>query len=157
MRLWSGILALTTALLVSGCGFSPAFGTNSRAEDLRNQVVVSTPSSRIGFNLRAALQDRFGLVDEGRYALDVVVDQERTVAAVSEDGDTTRFDLTGRANWTLMEMGQAVGQGTATSFSSYSATGSTVAAQSAADDAEVRLAAKIAELIVADLILLTVP
>ena len=140
---------------LGGCGFSPALGTDGPAQALRDQVAVSAPDTVAGFRLRTAIGDRLGRGEGGAFQLAVVLNDTRAPAAVTEDGDTTRFDLIGQAEWVLTSTntGATFDQGSVRSFSSYSATGSTVATQVAADAAAARLSRSLADLIVADLIL----
>ena len=73
---------------------------------------------------------------------------------ITLDGDTTRFNLVGTADWTLSDMaGGAVTAGDVSTFTSYSATGSNVATQAAQADASARLAVAMADLIVSRLLL----
>lgn len=140
-------------LALSGCGFAPAYGTGGAAQVLRGAVDVSAPDTIPGFQLAARLSDRLGPVAAPRFALSVTLDLNQSAAAINVEGDTTRFNLVGSAPWVLTEAGSGATllTGTARSFASYSAIGSTVATQTAADDAQTRLATVLADLIVADL------
>lgn len=66
----------------------------------------------------------------------------------------TRYTLTGAAEWRLLEADTGVERlsGRAESFTSYSTTGSTVAMQTAEDDASTRLMRILADQIVTRLI-----
>ncbi|SEW45058.1 LPS-assembly lipoprotein [Cognatiyoonia koreensis] len=136
------------------CGFTPAFGPRRSAEGLRNQVHVIAPDTVTGFALRTAIEDQIGRATSPVYTLTLTQREARNVAAVSAVGDTTRFDIRGAVDWVLgSESGGQVGAGTVRTFTSYSATGSTVATQAAEADARNRLARSLADLVVADMIL----
>ncbi len=144
--------ALLGLLALAGCGFTPAFGTGGASTPLRNAVSVTSPDTVAGFRLRSRLTDRLGATTVPKYLLNVTLRTEQTAAAITTEGDTTRINLRGFANWTLADNdGGVLLQGDTQSFTSYSATGSTVATQVAATDAQARLSIALADLIVADL------
>ena len=147
-------LALTALAALAGCGFAPAFGDQGTAQKLRGAVAVTAPATTLGFALRQRVADRLGATTAPRYALTIEITQETEAAAITTDGDTTRFQLIGVATWALTDTGgSALTQGRAETFTSYAATGSTVATQAAAGDAADRLARTLADQIVDDLTL----
>lgn len=136
------------------CGFTPAFGPGRSAEGLRNQVSIIAPDTVAGFALRTAIEDQLGRATSPVYTLTLTQTETSNSAAILPDGDTARFDLRGTVNWTLgSDAGGQVGTGTVGSFTSYSATGSTVATQAAEADARDRLSRTLADLVVSDIIL----
>jgi LPS-assembly lipoprotein len=140
---------------LGACGFVPAYGTNGAASALRGQVSVSGPDTIAGFRLRTRLEDRLGMpTGSARYALTTTLDIDQEGAAISSDGSTTRFSLAGTATYDLRDQttGQSIAQGSVDSFTAYSTTGSTVAAESAREDALARLAVILADLIVTRLL-----
>jgi len=147
-----GLLLALCAL--PACGFTPAFGPGRSAQGLINQVRVVAPDTVAGFALRTAIEDQLGRPSVPTYTLELTQQDTRDVAAVAVDGDTTRFDIRGSVDWVLgSDVGGFVGGGTVQTFTSYSATGSTVATQAAEDDARDRLARALADLVVSDIIL----
>lgn len=147
-------------LLFSGaslgaCGFQPVFRTGGAGNRLRGSIVVETPETVPGFQLGTALIRAFGSANSPRYVLRVELSETQSAAAVTFEGDTSRFDLTGVAAWSLVTLGNeaVVASGTSQTFTSYSATGSTVATQTAKRDARERLSNALADLIVADVAL----
>tara|TARA_R110002051_G_scaffold271530_1_gene331986 strand:+ start:21632 stop:22135 length:504 start_codon:yes stop_codon:yes gene_type:complete len=145
---------LLGALTLSGCGLAPVYGTQGTATPLRGAIAVTAPETVAGYRLRARFTERFGHVGEARYFLVVTMTQAPTPATITTDGDTTRFNLVGTANWTLNDAaGAPLKAGTVETFTSYSATGSTVATQASETDAEARLSTALADLIVARLII----
>jgi len=145
---------LLGALALSGCGLAPVYGTQGTATPLRDAVAVTAPETVAGYRLRARFTERLGHVGAARYFLVVTMTQVPTPATITTAGDTTRFNLVGTANWTLSDAaGAELATGMVETFTSYSATGSTVATQAAETDAEARLSAALADLIVARLIM----
>lgn len=144
---------LLGALCLSGCGFRPVFGENGVGNALLDNVEFQTPDTVLGFRVRTALTDRFGDGSAPKYLVTIDLNETQSTAAVTSEGDTTRFDLTGVASWTLSDRsGSEISQGSVQTFTSYSATGSTVATQAAEPDAREKLAITLADLITADLI-----
>lgn len=108
----------------------------------------------MGFRLRDRLEERLGRATAPTFALDVQLGQALTPATITVDGDTTRFNLVGTADWVLRSAaGSSLTSGQVETFTSYSATGSTVATEAAATDAAARLSVALADLIVSRLIL----
>ncbi len=138
--------------MLAGCGFAPAFGTGGAAATLRNAVMVDAPDTVPGFHLRTRITERLGAATAPRFTLAVTLRQEQKAAAITTEGDTTRVNLLGFVDWAVTDAaGSIVAQGKSQTFTSYSATGSTVATQTAASDAEKRLVTALADMIVADL------
>ena len=141
--------ALLGLLIMAGCGFAPAYGPSGEAEKWQNAVSIDAPDTVFGFRMRAQLTETLGHPTTPQYTLSVSPKTVPVSATITEDGDITRFNLTGNAEWTLTDVqGRQVNAGLAQTFTSYSATGSTVATQSAESDAGDRLAVALADLIV---------
>ena len=141
--------ALLGLLSLAGCGFAPVYGSAGAADGLRNAVVVTASETVAGFALRSRLVDRLGPVETARYTLDARIETVRTAAAINSAGDTTRFNLVGTASWVLTDdEGRMLLTGESQTFTSFSATGSTVATQAAVRDARERLAITLADMIV---------
>lgn len=146
-------LAGIVGMGLSACGLQPVYAPGADALALRNAVDVTAPPTVAGFGLREQVIRRLGTAAEPRFDLAVTLSSSRAPAAIAVDGDTTRFNLTGTAQYTLTE--RATGgslTGSVRTFSSYSATGSTVATQAAEDDAAARLSVALADLIVSRLL-----
>ena len=152
------ILKLTAALPLAGCGFAPVYGTNGAGQSLRGRIAYRAPNTPEGFRLRTRLEDRLGRVEQGDYLLTVQLDIAEVAVVISTAQDINRFNLPGKATWTLTEPGNdtPLASGTAETFTAYSAFGTTVATREAQDDARDRLAIALADLIVTDLIAATV-
>lgn len=136
-----------------GCGFAPVYGESTA---LREQVAYRTQDSVAGFELRGRLEERLGVATSPRYILSVTQTSRRRTAAITDDGDITRFNLIGTANWVLSDRATRaeIESGQVETFTGYSATGATSATQAAEDDAARRLSVALADLIVTRLLLL---
>lgn len=119
---------------------------------LRDAVTVEPGETVFDYRLRVALEDRLGTGAD--YGLAFTTEVEELQAAVTQEGQITRFNVTGLADWVLRDAaGAEVARGQARGFTSYLTTGSTVATEAAARDAEVRLATILAEQIVMRLVM----
>jgi LPS-assembly lipoprotein len=144
-------------LATAACGFTPVYGPGGAGTRLQGRVTVVAPQTVAGFRLRTRLEDQFGRGGANDLVLTVTLAEKRESAAITPQGDITRFSLLGTADWTLTSGTREVATGRATSFTSYSATGSTVATQSAETDARTRLSVTLADLILADVLLVPLP
>lgn len=106
--------------------------------------------------MRQRLAERLGS-GGATYLLNVSQTARERAAAINDAGDTTRFNVVGTARWRLSEIatGKTVASGQADAFTSYAATGSTVATQSTRDDAVRRLAIIHADMITSRILLLS--
>ncbi len=142
-----GLLGLT------GCGFAPIYGEGNA---FRDAIAFEATDSVSGFRLRQRLEDQLGRSPAPRYLLKVDLTSRQRAAAITADGDTSRLNIIGTANWTLTDIarGTKVETGEVEAFTSYSATGSTIATQSTQDDAAARLAVILADMIVSRILIL---
>ena len=149
------LLTFIAALPVAGCGFTPVYGTDGATRTLRGRIAYRAPDTPEGFRLRTRLEDRLGRVERGDYLLTVEMDIDEVAVVISSAEDINRFNLPGKATWTLTEPGNdtPLASGVAQTFTAYSAFGTTVATQEAQDDARNRLAIALADLIVTDIII----
>lgn len=150
--------ALLALLAVGACGFTPALAPGGGMLKLRNTVAVSAPDTIAGFAIRSRLIDRLGLATTPIAMLSVNVEQALDVASQSQIGSILRYNVVGAAGWQLTAANGTVwGSGQVEGFTSYAATGSTVATQSAATDAVGRLMTILADKVVTQLMLLDLP
>ena len=147
----AALLGLTA---LCGCGFAPVYGDGNA---LRGRIGYETEASVAGFVLRGRLEERLGVAAAPRYLLTVTQTSQRTTAAITSDGDITRLNLIGTANWSLSEAttGNEIETGQVETFTGFAATGSTSATQAAGDDAARRLAVSLADMIVSRLLILS--
>lgn len=146
--------ALLGVFAVVGCGLTPVYGTNGSATALRGAIAFDAPETVAGYRLRTRLIAKLGATQTERFRLVVQLAQTRSPATITTVGDTTRFNLSGSAQWALRDTSDALlTDGTVETFTSYSATGSTVATKAAETDAQARLAVALADLIVAKVVI----
>ena len=146
---WSRRSAFLGLLAVAGCGFTPVYAPDSTASTLRDAVQITAPETVEGYAMLQALRDRLGNAATPAYALTVTLDITEVAAATTTEGNTTRYTLPGEATYVLNNVaGITLTQGTVASFTSYSATGTTVATSTAQADARARLAQLLADQIV---------
>lgn len=146
--------ALLGFLALAGCGFAPVYGDGGGP---RGYFTYQTPETIAGYRLREQLEQRLGLPVDARYRLSVTLSENRKPAAITAAGDTTRYNVIGTAVWTLTDIasGEETAKGEVETFTSYAATGSTVATQAAAADATARLSVALADMIVGRLLILS--
>ncbi len=156
--MWSSdrrhFIALAGALALAGCGFAPAYGPGGGAAGLLGAVSPDAPQTRDDFALLRRLSERLGPVQAPRYRLAYRVETDVLGQAITPSGATTRYSLTGTAEYTLHDGGTdaVLLTGKVSSFTSWSATGSVVATSSAEDDAHRRLMRMLADQIVTRLL-----
>ena len=146
-------------LALSGCGFTPALGTGGAAAGLIGRVRAADPVDAPGFDLVRRLEERLGPSSVAEYDLTYRITTGTEGVAITADGAITRYNLTGKVGWELVRQvdGQRMAGGTEASFTSYSATGSTVAGLAAQEDAARRLMVILADQIVARLMVAALP
>ncbi len=145
---------LFSLLGLAGCGLTPIYGTGG---GYGGKIAYEGSNSVIGFRLRKQLEQRLGVSTEPQYTLRATVRNSERAAAITSAGDTSRFNIIGTATWSLTEIstGQQIDSGQVQTFTSYSATGSTIATQSTRDDAQARLSAILADMITTRILALT--
>ncbi len=149
---WSDPLRLIALLALAGCGLTPALGPGAPAAALRGTVTVAGGETVFDYRLRTAIEDRIG--QGSGYVLNFAASTEEVQAAVSPDGTITRYNITGRAEWSLVDgVGAVIAEGVAGGFASYLTTGSTVSTEAAQEDAVNRLAVALADQIVTRLMI----
>ncbi|PJI84554.1 LPS-assembly lipoprotein [Yoonia maricola] len=147
-------MLLISLMGLAGCGFAPVYSTSN---GFRGRVAFETDESVAGFRLREQLEDRLGRSSAPAFVLKATVQSSQRSAAITSEGDTSRFNIIGTATWSLRDTtsGQIIDSGEVEAFTSYSATASTVATQATQDDAEARLSVILADLIVSRVLVLS--
>lgn len=135
---------------LAGCGYQPVYAPGSVARDLRGAVLVDPPSDPVGFVLVNELERRFGEPQSVRYRLTASIAMAEDAIGITADQIITRYRLRGRVDYAVVDpaTGERLTSGQAQSFTSYSATSTTVATRSAKQDAEERLMIILADQIV---------
>ena len=143
-----GVAALT------GCGFTPAYGPQGGGAKLLGGIAPDTPSTPDEFELVRRLAARLGPPDPARYRLTYEVGTDVIRQGITPDNATTRFRLSGEVRYTMRDAGSdaVLLTGAVNSFTSWSATGTFVATQSAEQDAHRRLMHILADQIVTRLL-----
>jgi len=141
---------LLMPLALAACGFTPAYGPQGPARGLMGRVRIDDPASRDAFDLVERLEERLGRAQVARYDLSYSITTQPVGVGITKASDITRYNLTGAIDWTLTdrESGTRVAGGRVESFTSWSATGSTVAGLAAEEDAHRRLMHILADQIV---------
>ncbi|MBW6505933.1 MAG: hypothetical protein K0B00_04190 [Rhodobacteraceae bacterium] len=145
---------LISLAALAGCGFTPAFGPGGGAGVLLGAVVPDAPATRDDFALTRRLAERLGPPEAPRFRLAYTVATAASGQAIKPDNATTRFSLHGTAAFRLIAIGSGAEllAGEVDGFTSWSASGTTVATRAAEDDAHVRLMRILADQIVTRLL-----
>jgi len=145
---------LLPAGVLAGCGFSPAYGPGGPGGKLQSSVLADAPRDGVEFELVKRLEERLGPAQAARYGLSYDIGLKSTGVGITTANAITRYNLNGTADWALRDLGTGarLTGGRAESFTSYSATGSTVAGLAAEGDAQRRLMRILADQIVTQLL-----
>ncbi|VVT19819.1 Lipopolysaccharide-assembly [Roseovarius sp. EC-HK134] len=145
--------------LLAGCGFAPAYGPGGAGSALMGRVAVEAPDTRASYLLTQEIETRLGRPANPRYALIPAVRVNTQAMAINRNNVASRFNLLGTVAYSLrdLETGVIVTSSEVTSFTGYSATGTTVAVQAAERDAEARLMAILADQVLTRLLAADLP
>ncbi|WP_136683385.1 LPS assembly lipoprotein LptE [Falsirhodobacter xinxiangensis] len=146
-----------TFLLLLGlgaCGFTPAYGPGGPASALQDSIKLGDPTDKNGFDFVERMEERLGRGRTPRYELTYAIQTEVRGVGITRESSITRYNLLGRIDWGVNDVGtgQRVTGGIARNFTSYSATGSTVAGLAAEEDAAYRLMRILADQIATQLV-----
>ena len=145
---------LLLPLALAACGFTPVYGPGGTGQSLQDNVSVADPVSRNDYFMVRRLEERLGRADEGAYALQVTTGISVQGLAVDPEGNRDRYNVVGASQYALTEnaTGRIVASGSVDNFTSYSATGTTIATRAASRDAQERLMVILADQIVTRLL-----
>ncbi len=148
------ILTLLAAAPLAGCGFSPVYAPGGAGLALRNQVFITPPNTRLGFELVARLEERLGRADAAVYELDHQIETTEDNLAITGANNITRVRINGTVTYTVVDTrtGAQVLADEASTFTAYSTTGTSVATAAAERDAEDRLMVALADQMVSRLL-----
>lgn len=143
---------------LAACGFTPVYGPNGAGSIVHGRIAYRAPDTPEGFRLRARLEDRLGRVEQGDYLLSVEMDIDEVALVITSDQDINRYNIPGTANWALYPAGAdetsaPLASGRVSTFTAYSAFGTTVATHDAQQDARDRLSIALADLVVTDILI----
>lgn len=137
-------------LALAACGFTPVYAPGGSATALQNNLTVSEPDTRNGFLITQRIEERLGRAADPEYRLALTVRSREESLAVDREGNITRYNILGEADYTLVEAGtgRVITSGRADNFTGYSAAGTTVATLAAQRDAQRRLMVLLADQVV---------
>ena len=149
-----GIILATTAM--AGCGFTAIYGPKGGGAALLGQITMGPPKDRNAYLLQQRIEERLGQAPSGAWVLTTSLTTENIGLGYTKDGKITRYNITGSADYTLRRIGRQEfsKQGKTRHFTSYSATGTTVATLAAERDARARLMTILADQIIDQLLLI---
>jgi LPS-assembly lipoprotein len=147
---WSRRSLLLIPLALAACGFAPTLAPGSAATGLQGRIRVADPTDKNGFDFLQRMDERLGRASDAAYDLAYVITTKSSGVGITPEGTIQRYNLTGSIDWTLTSRadGARITGGRVGSFTSYSATGSTVAGLAAEEDAALRLMRILADQIV---------
>ncbi len=149
---WSDRRAFLLGLAaLPACGFEPVYGPNSQTTALIGKIDVAPPSDEEGFQLVSRLKARLG-EDGGPWLLTAAIELDEEAVGILPDGTITRYNVEGAVAWQLSDGEIVLTSGREESFTSYTATSTTVATIFARRDANTRLMTILADRIVAELL-----
>lgn len=132
---------LAGLLLAGGCGFAPAYAPGGAGSRLQGAVHLPDPTDIDSYSLNAHLESRLGPEAAARYDLGYALRVAVVEQGIDPEQVASRYALNGTLDFTLTarETGAEVARGAVSAFTSYSATGSTIATTAAEADARRRL------------------
>lgn len=141
-------------MALAACGFSPAYAPGGSGSALQNTILAAEPRDKPAFDLVERIEERLGPSDAPRFGLSYAIKLKTVGVAISTANAITRYNLTGAVDWQLTDAatGARLTGGRAENFTSYSATGSTIAGLAAEEDAAQRLMRILADQIVSQLL-----
>jgi LPS-assembly lipoprotein len=154
------ILTLAASVVVSACGFTPVHAPGGTGSALYGNVDIALPDlpdaagDRNAYFLVRDLEQRLGRSNGGNYTLDLTLATRQEGQAITADNSITRYSIIGTAGYSLVRQsdGVVLASGTETSFTGYSATGSTVETLAGERDAYERLMRILADQIASRLV-----
>lgn len=148
------ILCRLAALPLAACGFTPAYGPGGPAAGLLDRVTVDAPDDKDSFDLVARLEERLGRTRAPDYRLSYRIETTTEAQAIAPDNTINRYQVIGSVAYALhdADTGAALSSGKVSSFTAYSAFGTSVATAVSEADAHARLMRLLADQIVTRLI-----
>ena len=150
-----GVVLAAAAL--AGCEFKPVYGPDGTGAALLGQLSLDPPQDRNDYLLQRRIEERLGQATTGAWRLSTQIKTDDIGLGFTTDGDITRYNINGTTDYTLRRTGSSeiFRQGKIQHFTSYSATGTTVATLAAKRDAEVRLMTILADQIIDQLLIIS--
>ena len=141
MSLYSRRALICLPLALAACGFTPVYGTGGNGTRLQNNILIDEPQTENGYLITRRIEERLGRSVNAGYRLSLNVRTAQENLAIDSEGDITRLNLLGSADYTLIDndTGRIVLSGLVDNFTGYSAADTTVATLAAEQDAQQRL------------------
>ncbi|MCZ4353306.1 LPS assembly lipoprotein LptE [Roseovarius aestuarii] len=148
------VVMMGAVAALAACGFQPVYGPGGGGAALQNAVLVDEPLTRDAYLLTREVEQRLGRATDAQYGLGYDISVREESIAISSNDVTTRYNLIGQVTFALRDLStqKVVNSGKVNSFTGYSASGSTVATQSAEQDARERLMQILADQMITRLI-----
>ncbi|MBT0957845.1 hypothetical protein IV417_10625 [Alphaproteobacteria bacterium KMM 3653] len=145
-----GFLAGLGALSLAGCGFTPVHAPGGAGEAVRGQFLVAPPRDREQFSFSNRVEDKIGRNEAAPLALAYRIATRADSVAITADQEIQRYNLEGFVEYEVIDRAseEVLSSGTVRNFTSYSATGTTVATLAAERDAYGRLMVILADQLV---------
>ena len=149
-----GVTIAATA--ITACGFIPVYGPKGAASSLLEQLSLDPPQDRNAYLLHRRIEERLGQATAGVWRLSTQLQTENVGLGYTNAGDITRYNIDGTVEYSLRraDSPKIYRQGKVQHFTSYSATGTTVATLAAKRNAEVRLMTILADQIIDQLLII---
>ena len=134
-------LGLAAVAGLSACGFTPVYGPDGTATELRGRVLVDEPVDEHTYFLVRDLEQILGQTKAPVYTLSYILLTETQGQAVTAEGDITRYSIDGEVGYILRnaDTEAVVASGEVDNFVGYSATGNAVETLASERDAYARL------------------
>ena len=142
------------AAALSACGYQPAYGPGGAMKAMTGRVAIMDPSDDNAFDLVVRLEERLGRATDPAFDLTYAVTTRQINLAITQVNAITRYNVEGEVRFTLKDRatGQVASSGALDAFTSYAASGTTVATDAARVDAYRRLMRLLADQIVTRMI-----
>lgn len=147
-------LAFLAAAPLAACGFEPAYAPGGPAVGLLDAVTVDAPDDKDGFDLVSRLEERLGRTRTPAYRLSFRITTRTEGQAIAPDNRINRYQILGSVDFALHDAATdaVLTSGTVSSFTAYSAFGTSVATAVSEADGRARLMRILADQIVTRLI-----
>ncbi|MBI1220224.1 MAG: hypothetical protein GC186_16945 [Rhodobacteraceae bacterium] len=147
-------LILLAGAPLAACGFTPAFAPGGPAATLRGGLRPDDPTDKNSFNLVSEIENRLGRADTPRFLMSYKITTHTTGVGITTSNAITRYDLIGTVTYTVRDAatGKVLTQGSADSFTSYSAAGTPVSTLTDEDAANASLMTILADQLVTQLV-----
>lgn len=150
------VLFGASALVLSACGFVPAYGPGGALQPLRGKMALDPPKNKNDFDFNARLDERLGRApQDAPYILRYTISTSKVAIGLSEIISTNRFHLIGTLTWRLVARAdkkkRTVARGKVERFVAYTIVSESVAEVAAQEDAAFRLTHLLADQFILDL------